>query len=232
METAAENEKVILPFGKPNTVYETERLENIEPKPMYDFVKRLADIITACVGIVVFFIPMLIIYICIAATSEGNPIYKQERLGLRGKKFYIYKFRTMYKNAEENGVRWSLGDDDERLAPLGKMLRKTKLDEVPQLFNCLKGDLSLVGPRPEREVFYKCFETYIHGFSQRLLVKPGMTGLAQITGLFLRPEEKIVYDIKYIKNRSLRLDIKILTATAGVVIFGDKQNKSRKGQRK
>ncbi len=232
METAAENEKVILPFGKPDTVYKVEQLAGIKPKPIYDLVKRLADVIAACVGIVLLFIPMLIIYICIAATSEGNPIYKQERLGLRGKKFYIYKFRTMYQNAEESGVRWSLGDDDERLAPLGKMLRKTKLDEIPQLFNCLKGDLSLVGPRPEREVFYQCFETYIPGFSQRLLVKPGMTGLAQITGLFLRPEEKIVYDTEYIKNRSLRLDIKILASTIGVVIFGDKQNKSREGQGK
>lgn len=225
METATENKKVILPFGKPNAVYKVERLPDIKPKPIYEFIKRLTDIFAACIGIILLLIPMAITYVCIAVTSEGNPIYKQERLGLGGKKFYIYKFRTMYQNAEEDGVRWSLGDDDERLAPFGKVLRTTKFDEVPQLFNCLTGDLSLVGPRPERKVFYECFESYIPGFSQRLMVKPGITGLAQITGLFLRPEEKIVYDIEYIKNRSLWLDIKILASTIGVVIWRDKQNK-------
>lgn len=230
MEFATEinNKKVILPFGKPNTIYKVEQLTYIKPKPTYDFIKRTADIIVAFVGIVLLLIPMLITYMCIAATSEGNPIYKQERLGLGGKKFYIYKFRTMRCDAEENGARWSLGDDDERLAPLGKALRKIKLDETPQLFNCLKGDLSLVGPRPEREIFYECFETYIPGFSQRLMVKPGITGLAQITGLFLKPEEKIVYDIEYIKNRSMWLDIKILVSTIGVIIWGDKQNRLRR----
>ena len=228
MEMTAENKKVILPFGKPDTVYKVEQLSGIKPKPIYGFVKRLTDIIIAFIGIIVFFIPMIITYICIAATSEGNPIYKQERLGLGGKKFYIYKFRTMHQNAEKNGARWSTGDDDERLAPLGRVLRKTKLDEVPQLFNCLIGDLSLVGPRPEREIFYNCFETYIPGFSQRLMVKPGITGLAQITGLFLKPEEKIVYDIEYIKKRSFWFDIKILILTIGVIIRGDK---SGKGQR-
>lgn len=228
METAAENKKVILPFGKPDSIYKVEQLGRVGRKPVYEFVKRLTDIIVSCIGIVILLIPMIIIYICIAATSDGSPIFRQERLGLGGKKFYIYKFRTMKKNAEENGAMWSLGDDDERLAPFGKTLRKLKLDELPQLFNCLKGDIALVGPRPEREIFYECFETYIPGFSQRLAVKPGITGLAQITGLFLKPEEKIVYDIEYIKNRSLWLDIKILVSTIGVVIWGDKQSRSRK----
>lgn len=228
MQTAMENKKVILPFGEPTAIYEVEKIEGVEEKPIYDFIKRLTDIILSCIGIILFLIPMLIIYVCIALTSEGNPIYKQERLGGGGKKFYIYKFRTMYKNAEEDGARWSLGDDDKRLAPLGKFLRKIKLDEIPQLFNCLKGDISFVGPRPEREVFYECFEKYIPGFSQRLMVKPGITGLAQITGLFLKPEEKIIYDIEYIKKRSVKLDIKILISTIGVIIFGDKQNKVRR----
>ena len=175
---------------------------------------------------------MLIAYICVAVTSKGKPIYRQERLGLGGKRFYIYKFRTMYENAEEDGIRWSLGEDDERLTAVGRVLRRIKFDEIPQLFNCLTGDLSLVGPRPEREVFYKCFETYIPGFSQRIMVKPGITGLAQITGLFLRPEEKIKYDIEYIKKRSLLLDAKILLATAAVVMRGDGQNKSKRGRGK
>ncbi len=224
-------EKVILPFERTDEIYEVEKITELPPKPLYDFVKRAFDIIASLIGIIILFIPMIIIYICVAVTSKGNPIYKQERLGLGGKRFYIYKFRTMYENAEDNGIRWSLGEDDERLTPVGRILRKTKLDEIPQFFNCLFGDLSLVGPRPEREIFYKCFETYIHGFSQRLMVKPGLTGLAQITGLFLRPEEKIAYDMEYIKNRSLRLDMKILASTIGVVIKGDKQNRQKKGQK-
>ena len=131
----------------------------------------------------------------------------------------------MHKNAEKNGAQWSLGDDDERVTKIGKFLRKTKIDELPQLFNCFFGDLSLVGPRPERKIFYECFELYIHGFSQRLLVKPGITGLAQVTGLFLKPEEKIVYDIEYIKKRSLKLDFKILLSTVRAILKGDKSKK-------
>ena len=126
------------------------------------------------------------------------------------------------ENAEANGAQWSRGEDDERITPIGKVLRRTKFDEIPQLFNCLIGNLSIVGPRPEREIFYNCFETYVHGFSQRLLVKPGITGLAQIKGgYFLKPEEKIIYDIEYIKTRSLWTDFKILLSTVSVVIRGD-----------
>lgn len=234
MKTVAESgaEKVILPFERTDEIYEVEKITSLPSKPVYGFIKRTVDIIAALVGIVIFLFPMLVAFICVAVTSKGKPIYKQERLGLCGKRFYIYKFRTMYENAEENGICWSLGEDDKRLTAVGRVLRRTKFDEIPQLFNCLTGDLSLVGPRPEREVFYKCFEAYIPGFSQRLMVKPGITGLAQITGLFLRPEEKIKYDIEYIKKRSLLLDAKILLATAAVVIRGNGQNKLKRGSGK
>lgn len=234
MKTVAESgaEKVILPFERTDEIYEVEKITSLPSKPVYGFIKRTVDIIAALVGIVILLFPMLVAFICVAVTSKGKPIYKQERLGLCGKRFYIYKFRTMYENAEENGICWSLGEDDKRLTAVGRVLRRTKFDEIPQLFNCLTGDLSLVGPRPEREVFYKCFEAYIPGFSQRLMVKPGITGLAQITGLFLRPEEKIKYDIEYIKKRSLLLDAKILLATAAVVIRGNGQNKLKRGSGK
>lgn len=222
-------EKVILPFRRTDEVYEVEKISKLPSKPLYGFVKRTVDIIASFTGIIFLSAPMLIVYICVAATSKGNPIYRQERLGLNGRKFYIYKFRTMYENAEEDGIRWSLGENDERLTSVGRVLRRFKFDEIPQLFNCLAGDLSLVGPRPERAVFYECFETYIHGFSQRLMVKPGITGLAQITGMFLRPEEKIIYDIEYIKKRSLLLDIKILLLTVSVVVKGGGQNKPERG---
>ncbi|MGN0178098.1 MAG: sugar transferase [Monoglobaceae bacterium] len=211
-----------MPFDRPDIEYNIEKIAELPSKPIYAFVKRLFDITVSVIGIILLLLPMLIAYIGIAATSKGNPIYKQERLGLNGKRFYIYKFRTMYENAEANGAQWSRGEADERITPFGKFLRRTKFDEIPQLFNCLAGDLSIVGPRPEREIFYDCFETYIHGFSQRLLVKPGITGLAQINGgYFLKPEEKIIYDIEYIKTRSLRTDFKILLSTVSVVIRGD-----------
>lgn len=223
-------DKFILPFEKPTVEYNVERINSLTKKPMYDFWKRFFDIVFSLIGIIVLALPMLIVYIIVALTANASPIYKQERLGLGGKKFYIYKFRTMHKNAEENGAQWSIGDDDERVTKVGKVLRRTKFDEIPQLFNCLTGDLSLVGPRPEREIFYNCFETYIHGFSQRLLVKPGVTGLAQEHGWYLRPEKKIVYDIEYIKTRSLWKDFKIILKTVtdilGINIKIGKETKS------
>lgn len=221
-ENVLNTDNVIMPFDIPDTKYNVEKITELPKKPVYDFVKRFFDIAVSSIGILIFLLPILISCIAISATSSGNPIYKQERLGLNGKRFYIYKLRTMYENAEENGAQWSKGVDDDRITPVGRVLRRIKFDELPQLFNCLIGDLSIVGPRPEREIFYECFETYVHGFSQRLLVKPGITGLAQIKGgYFLRPEEKILYDIEYIKNRSLMTDLKILLSTVSVVIRGD-----------
>jgi len=122
-------------------------------------------------------------------------------------------------DAESNGAQWSEGERDTRIFPLGHKLRQYRLDELPQFWCILKGDMSLVGPRPERECFYKEFETYIHGFSERLKVKPGLTGLAQVNGGYnLKPEEKIIYDVEYIKTRSLALDLKLIFKTVGVVI--------------
>ena len=128
----------------------------------------------------------------------------------------------MTMDAESEGAQWSLGEDDERIFPLGHILRKCRADELPQFWCILKGDMSLVGPRPERECFYDEFETYIHGFRERLKVKPGLTGLAQVNGGYdLKPEEKIVYDVEYIKTRSMCLDIKLVFQTV-TVVFGHK----------
>ena len=125
----------------------------------------------------------------------------------------------MDMNAEKDGCRWSDGDNDPRITSVGRFLRKSRLDEIPQFWCILKGEMSLVGPRPERECFYNEFEEYIHGFSQRLKVKPGLTGLAQVKGgYYLKPEEKIIYDIDYIKNRTLKLDIKLVFDTFKVVL--------------
>lgn len=180
--------------------------------------KRLFDIIMAMVGIVVLFVPMCFIGAWVWLDSKGPALFKQERLGKHGVPFTMYKFRTMYINAEENGPQWAK-PDDERCTKLGRMLRKTRLDELPQLFNILKGDMSFVGPRPERQCFYEIFETYIPGFRLRMMVRPGLTGHAQVNGGYdLLPEEKIVYDMEYINKRCWRMDIQCLLKTVLVVL--------------
>ena len=127
------------------------------------------------------------------------------------------KFRSMRLDAEENGPQWA-DKDDPRCTHLGRVLRKSRLDELPQLWNILKGDMSFVGPRPERKCFYDEFETYIHGFHNRLIVKPGLTGWAQVNGGYdLKPEEKIVYDMEYIQSCSIGMDLKCLLKTVRLV---------------
>jgi len=121
-------------------------------------------------------------------------------------------------DAEKNGLQWA-EVNDPRVTRVGRFLRNTHLDELPQLLNIISGNMSIIGPRPERAEFYKVFEEYIDGFDQRLLIKPGLTGLAQVNGGYsIGPEEKIVFDIEYIKKRSLKLDFKIFFKTV-VVIF-------------
>lgn len=189
----------------------------IKKKALYEFFKRIFDIVASLMALIVLAVPMLIVYAIIKFDSPGSPIYKQERLGLNGKAFTLYKFRTMHVDAESDGARWA-DDDDERCTRAGRILRKCRFDELPQLINILKGDMSIVGPRPERECFYNQFEEYINGFHQRLRVMPGLTGLAQVNGGYdLKPEEKIVYDIEYIKTRCAWLDIKIIFKTIAVV---------------
>ena len=138
-------------------------------------------------------------------------------MGKDGKPFTIYKFRTMYLDAEADGPQWAKRNDC-RCTPLGRFLRHTRMDELPQLWNILKGDMSIVGPRPERACFYSEFETYIHGFHYRLLVKPGLTGLAQVNGGYdLKPEEKIMFDMEYIQKQSIELDLKCILQTIHLV---------------
>lgn len=212
---------VILPFEK-KAEYFIEPLHEIPSKPVYRFFKRLFDILFSALALILLALPMLVIAIVIKCTSRGTVFYKQDRLGLNGRCIRIIKFRSMHMNAEANGAQWSKGDEDRRIYPFGLCLRKTRLDELPQFWCILKGDLSLVGPRPERECFYKEFETYIHGFSERLKVKPGLTGLAQVNGGYdLPPEKKILWDVEYIKNRSLWNDFKIIYKTIAVVFTHD-----------
>lgn len=217
----AGNEAVILPYESREEYY-IEELGEIKIHPTYLFAKRIFDIVFSIAALLIFAVPMLVIALLVKCTSPGKVLYYQERLGLGGRKINIIKFRTMCVDAEKNGAQWSSGEKDPRVTSIGKFLRRTRLDELPQFWCILKGEMSVVGPRPEREVFYDAFEQYIHGFRERLKVKPGLTGLAQIKGgYFLKPEKKIQYDIEYIKTRSLWVDIKIIFATVKVVLTHD-----------
>lgn len=188
-----------------------------ERKPVYSFIKRAFDILVSMSVGLLLMIPMGIIAVMIRLDSEGPALFKQERLGKNGKAFYMYKFRSMRIDAEKNGPKWA-DQNDDRCTRLGKFLRKCRLDELPQLWNIFVGHMSLVGPRPERPFFYDEFETYIHGFRNRLAVQPGLTGLAQVNGGYdLDPEEKIVYDMRYIKERSLWMDLKIIFKTVSLI---------------
>ena len=176
------------------------------------------DFFASLVAILVLALPMLLVAFCIVIDSPGGAVYSQERMGLNGKKFTLYKFRTMKKDAEKDGAQWA-HENDDRCTRVGRFLRQTRLDELMQLFNILKGDMSVVGPRPERECFYKEFSSYIDGFEQRLCVIPGLTGLAQIKGGYdFKPEEKIAYDLEYIETRNFWLDIKLIFQTLSVVL--------------
>ena len=216
--TAAEK-KVILPYT-PTKEYVIEPLGELPRKPLYELAKRGFDIVLSAFLLLLLAIPMGIIAIAVRVTSAGPALYTQERLGKDGKKIRICKFRTMVSDSEIDTIRWSY-DDDPRVTPLGRILRKYHIDELPQLWDIFRGILSFVGPRPEREVYYDAFEKYIHGFHQRLMVKPGLTGLAQITGgSLMPPEEKILCDMEYIRNRSILLDLKLLVQTVVVVLLG------------
>ena len=211
--------KVILPYT-PTREYEVESVGELPRKPVYELAKRCFDVILSAVLLLFFAFPMLLIGLAVKLTSPGPALYTQERLGKDGKQIKICKFRTMVFDSEIDTIRWSY-DDDPRVTPLGRFLRKYHIDELPQLWDIFRGVLSFVGPRPERKVFYDAFETYIHGFHQRLMVKPGLTGLAQITGgSLMPPEEKILCDIEYIRNRSLMMDLKLIVKTVLVVLMG------------
>lgn len=201
-------------------LYKVREVEYKEKKG-YELIKRIFDFVASLCALIIAVIPMGIISLLVVLDSEGGAIYKQERLGKNGKPFMLYKYRTMGIDAEKNGAQWADADDD-RCTKIGKILRKTRMDELPQLLNIIKGEMSIVGPRPERPIFYDEFATYIDGFDKRLLIKPGLTGLAQVNGGYeLEPEEKIVPDVEYIENRSLWLDIKIIFKTVAIVFNHD-----------
>jgi lipopolysaccharide/colanic/teichoic acid biosynthesis glycosyltransferase len=183
--------------------------------------KRLFDILVAFCALAVLYIPMVIIALVIRLDSAGPALFMQERLGKNGKPFIMIKFRSMRVDAEVNGPQWA-DKNDCRCTKVGRFLRKSRLDELPQLVNILMGEMSFVGPRPERACFYDEFEQYIPHFRQRLQVQPGLTGHAQVNGGYeLKPEEKIVYDLEYIAKRSVKMDLQCIWKTVLVVFSHD-----------
>ena len=202
----------------PSKVVEVPKVEYVR-KPVYDFFKRLFDLVVSLIAFLILSPILLILTVLVATTSKGGAIFKQERLGKNGKPFMMYKFRSMRADAEKDGAQWAQ-KDDPRVTKVGKFLRKVRLDELPQLVNIILGQMSIVGPRPERSVFYDEFEKTIHGFRQRLLVTPGLTGWAQVNGGYdLGPEDKIFYDLEYIEKRSLGFDMKCILRTLKTIFF-------------
>lgn len=192
---------------------------NIRNVPLTNFfnstTKRIIDVIGSIAAIIIFAPLMLLVAILVKSTSEGPVLFSQERVGLHNKKFKMYKFRSMTVQPpkEERGA-WTV-QDDPRVTPIGKIIRRTSIDELPQLFNILKGDMSLVGPRPERPFFVERFKEEIPRYMVKHQVRPGLTGWAQINGYRGNTsiKKRIEYDLYYIENWTLAFDIKILFLT-------------------
>jgi lipopolysaccharide/colanic/teichoic acid biosynthesis glycosyltransferase len=198
---------------------ETSDLETLSSQnKRYPVLKTAADVLAACVLMLVAAPIVAVLAVLVKLASPGPAFYSQTRLGLRGRPFQIWKLRTMFHNCEAiTGPVWS-GKNDNRITPIGRILRDTHLDELPQLWNVLRGEMSLVGPRPERPGIARRIEAEVPGFGLRLLVKPGLTGLAQLR---LPPDvdiadvpHKLAQDLFYLRHQGPLLDLLILISTA------------------
>jgi len=191
----------------------------------YATLKRGIDIAAVILGAILLSPLLILIALLVRLTSKGPIFYEQTRVGKDGQLFDMYKFRTMKSDAEKDtGPVWA-AQNDSRLTPIGGFLRKTHIDEIPQLINIFKGEMSLIGPRPERPLFVEKFKCEILDYEKRLAVKPGITGLAQVWHRYDETIEdvrkKIKYDLLYIKKYCLWTDIRILLRTFRVVVTGE-----------
>jgi exopolysaccharide biosynthesis polyprenyl glycosylphosphotransferase len=184
--------------------------------------KRTMDIVLSIIALIITSPLLLIVSIAIKLYDRGPVLYKQERVTENNRIFRLYKFRTMIVDAEKDTGPVLATDKDIRITPIGRFLRATRIDELPQLLNVLKGDMSIVGPRPERPFFVERFNNEIEAFKFRVYVKAGITGLAQVLGRYSTdPENKAKFDLLYVKNYSLMLDIKIIFNTLKVIFIKD-----------
>ena len=183
---------------------------------------RILDLFFSIVGILVLVLLLPLIFIFNVFGNKGKLFYTQKRVGRRGKYFTIIKFRSMVSTAEKNGAEWSKKGDG-RITPFGRILRKTRIDEVPQFINVLKGEMSLIGPRPERPVFVTKLEHELPYYALRHVIRPGLTGWAQVMHPYARTvkdqQEKLLFDLYYIKERNLLLDLKIVIKTISTILF-------------
>ncbi len=191
--------------------------------PWLSFVKRLVDIVISLAGL--FLLSPLIVYTALRVkfSSPGPVLYLQERVGRDGKKFYIHKFRSMYQDAEREGPRLS-ADNDERVTGWGRTMRKWKLDELPQLWNVLVGEMSIVGPRPEREFYIRQIGALQQDFTPLLQVRPGLTSLGMVRFGYAASVQAMIrrmkYDLLYLERISLRLDFAIMLQTIRIIFRG------------
>lgn len=205
-----ESDVLVIPQESENTTFYTISL-------FYLCWHKILDLAFGVCGLLVLLLLLPIIALLIRLDSPGSIFYTQERLGYRGRIFYIYKFRSMYIDAEQAGQAiWAI-ENDIRVTRIGRFMRATHLDELPQVINILRGEMSLIGPRPERKEFVITLETMIPLYRCRLSVKPGLTGWAQVKYRYGNTEHdalvKLHYDLYYLKHRSLILDILILFKT-------------------
>ena len=186
--------------------------------------RRILDLILAGVLLILTFPLMLVIALLIKLDSPGPAFYKQERVGLRGRRFTLLKFRSMRRDAEAAGVPIWAAMGDQRVTRIGRFIRVTRIDELPQLFNVLRGEMSFIGPRPERPYFVEQLSAAIPLYGVRHCVKPGITGWAQVNAPYGASiedaREKLSYDLYYVKHRDWRLDLAILVRTLQVVVLG------------
>ncbi len=190
------------------------------------FIKRSFDFLCSFFGLVVLFPVFLVVYIGLRLQNDGSVIFKQERIGYKGKPFNIYKFRTMRTDSESEGIPLLAAKGDERLTKVGKFLREHHLDELPQLFNVFIGDMSFVGPRPERQYFIDKIKEVNPNYDYLYLVRPGVTSMATIYNGYTDTLEKMLIrldmDLEYLQKRSLWLDLKIIVTTVLNIVVGKK----------
>ena len=188
-------------------------------EPFQRFVKRSFDLVFSALCLILLLPIFLIVGLMIRLTSRGPSFYLQDRVGYGGRNFRLIKFRTMVRDAERSGNEELARVNDPRVTAVGRVLRRFRIDEIPQLINVLKGDMSFVGPRPERPGFVTEFQKTVPGYSERLKIKPGITGLAQVRGFYhTSAESKLKYDLAYIYNYSFSLDFFLLLETVKVVL--------------
>ena len=200
--------------------------------PEYLLAKRIIDIIVSALGLIVLSPILLVTAIAIKATDHGPVFYKQVRLTKNEREFNIFKFRSMCVDAEKDGVaRLSTGDKDDRITPVGRIIRACRIDELPQLINILKGDLSIVGPRPERPEIAAQYCEEMPEFNLRLQAKAGLTGYAQVYGKYnTTPYDKLVMDLMYIAHPSIIVDFKIMFATVKILFLPESTEGVAEGQ--